>query len=198
MSTKLPPIDIKVARTRDSHGRYEAKDEPLVNLTVQNPITNFKKWFEKLIGREGIDLRLKIHPLTAISIAAVIALGSFGLGWITQSRFVQEYIPGIVPTITPTPVPTQDTAFTGVVRYSQQFDRYYLEKPNGETVSLTAPTNISLTKLVGKRILAVGVLNLNTKILEVTDASDLEILPLSPSPVPTLIPSEINIENPTL
>jgi hypothetical protein len=192
MAKKSPPIEIKFAQSRDNSGKFSADDEPLVNLTVQNPIANLKRWFEKILGREGIDIRLKIHPLTAISIAAVIALGSFGLGWITQNAFVKEYLPYIAPTPTPIEVSTIDTAFTGVVRYSTQFDRYYLERVTGETVSLSAPSNISLSKLVGKRILAVGVFNINTKVLEVTDASDLEILPLSPSPVPTSTILEIN------
>jgi len=42
--------------------------EPLlVDVKVTNPVTYLRRWWEKVIGNEGISLSVKIHPLTAIA-----------------------------------------------------------------------------------------------------------------------------------
>lgn len=82
----------------------ESQDN-LINLKVKNPVTYLKIWWKKVMSKEGIDLRFKIHPVTAILITAIIALGSFGIG--RASLFT--YFPilnKIISTSTPTPSPS--------------------------------------------------------------------------------------------
>lgn len=68
-----PPIEVTKNQTRDSGGKF-ADDKPLIQVTVSNPLTAFRLWLSKLVSNEGIDVKLKIRPLTAILIAATLEL----------------------------------------------------------------------------------------------------------------------------
>lgn len=61
-------------------------EPPLVDVKVSNPIIYLKKWWQKVIGNEGVDIRFKIHPLTAIAVAVIVASIGFGVG-----RFVLPF-----------------------------------------------------------------------------------------------------------
>ncbi len=177
------------------------KIEPaLVDIKVTNPLTYLKKWWNKVIGNEGINLSFKIRPLTAIAITAVIASIAFGVG-----RFV---FPFSVPFFRfeetgnagPTPSPEviwKSTAFTGTLQYSSLISRYYLVTTSSEAINLDVPNYIDLGSLIGKRILAMGDYNKTTRMLKVTDAKDLEVLSKSPVPIPTVIPTPIPPQEPT-
>lgn len=176
-------------RLRGLDGKFiGVKDPPLVDLKVANPVNYLKIWWAKIIGNEGVEMSFKIRPLTAIAIATVVGIAGFGVGRITVPPQVASYIP-FLATPTPSPDPWRETAFTGVVRFSQSSDKYYLEVGSGETVTLQAPGIVNLSKLVGKRILAVGSVNQSTNVLKVIDVSDLEVLPTLAVPIPTLIPT---------
>ena len=160
------------------------KDPPLVNLQITNPVTYIKHWWKKVVANEGVDLRFRIRPFTAIAIAVSISIVSFGLGRFTlpAENPIVKYIPQLAPS--PTPNPWRETAFTGILRSSGS--RFYLETAQSEAITLSLPTNINPNKLLGKRILAVGKLNTRNLVLEVTSASDLEILPVQITPIPTI------------
>lgn len=169
-------------------------DPPLVDVKVTNPVTYFKKVWAKIIGNEGVDLSFHIKPLTAILISVAIASVGFGFG-----RFVLpfnlpffEYIDKTL--VSPLPIPTEEsiwkeTAFTGNLQYSTTTGKYYLVTTSSEAITLQVPENINLSDLVGKRILAAGSYNKSQRLLNVTDAKNMEVLPKSPVAVPTTTPT---------
>jgi len=157
----------------------------LFTISATNPFTYFILWWRKVIGNEGMDFHLKVKPLTAIAIVAVIASGTFSLGLlvnVVRQAPVVKYIPAFAAS--PTPDPFRDTAYSGILRVAG--DKYYLVTTDAEAITLSAPANINLSKYVGRRIFATGRYNKETGILVVTEASDLELLPTQISPVPTI------------
>jgi len=165
-------------------------DPPLVDIKVTNPVTYFKKWWARIIGNEGIDFRLHVRPLTAIFIAVAIASISFGVG-----RFVLPFnIPFFEYNYTPENIiPVEpvwkDTAYTGVVQYSEATQKYFLVASSSEAITLDVPESVNLERLIGKRILVVGSYSKTSRVLVVKDAKDMEVLPKSPVPLPTLPPT---------
>lgn len=162
---------------------------PLVSFEVTNPITYLKLWWKKVFAGEGIDLKLRIHPLTAFAVAGIIAAGGFGIGRFTvpATSPIVKYIPQLAPPLpTPTPNIWRETAFTGLLRSSTATKKFYLETGDGEAVTLEVPSNVILTKYVGRRIFATGNLNTQTGVLFITEATDLELLPTQISTIPTI------------
>lgn len=208
---------------RDEHGRFFAKakedkqeapknqEPPLVKLEVTNPISYIKIWWKKVMSSEGVDLRFRIHPITAILISIAIASIGFGLGRIS----IPSYIPFAKYLLTPTPIPKiapapnqwRETAFTGILRFSETTQKHYLFTASSEAISLDVPKNINLGKHIGKRILAFGQFNELSRTLKVLDVSDLEILPNyaitiptippTPTPTPTITPTLTPTSTPT-
>lgn len=177
-----------------------SKVPPLVDLKVNNPITYIKLWWNKIIGNEGVDFRLTIHPLTAIAIALAIASVGFGLG-----RFVMPFsIPffkyeEIKGSPTPKPEDWKQTAFTGTLQYSPTTSKYFLTTTSAsEAITLQVPESIDLADLVGKRILVIGSYNKQTRVMIVSDTKDMEVLPKVPVPVPTNTPSPSPTLSPTM
>lgn len=168
------------------------QEPPLV--TVTNPVTYLRRFWDRVMGKEGIDFRFTIHPVTAILIAAVTATIGFGVG-----RFVlpdEVKIPffefGTVSTPKPTATPLaewKETAFTGKLQYSVTNNKFFLLTTSSEAITLSVPNNLDLLTLVGRRIMAVGEYNKTTKLLLVSDVKDLEVLPNTPVPIPTSTPS---------
>ena len=164
-------------------------DAPLFDLKITNPVVYLKAWWKRIIANEGVDFRFRIRPLTAIAIAVSVATIGFGLGRVTlpASSPIIKYLPMLAPS--PSPNVWKETAFTGVLKYTEANQRYYLVTTEVEAVTLNAPTNVNLAKLIGKRILAVGYYNTQTGIMTVTDTTDMEILPAQVVPVPTTLPT---------
>ncbi len=187
-SDKLPPlVEVNPNAQVEKVVTVNKKDPLLVDLKVTNPIVYLKAWWKKVIANEGIDFRFRIRPLTALAITGVIMVGSFGLGRILIPEPLVRYIPSLVPS--PSPNPWRETAFTGVLKYTEANKRYYLVTNDSEAITLEVPSTVNASRLIGKRILAIGKINSVTKILKVTDASDLEILPAQVVPVPTTLPT---------
>jgi len=200
---KLMSKETAKNQIRDYSGKFVPKpDPPLVDIKVTNPVTFLKLWWQKVIANEGVDVRLRIKPLTAIAVALILAAGGFGLGKITFSSKnpIVKYLPQLAPT--PTTSPWVESASIGILRFSQTTKKFYLELTTGATTPLNVPSNINLTKYIGKRIFAAGNLNTQTGILTVIDASDLEILPNLPTVIPTVpltpTPTQIPSLNPAL
>ncbi len=168
------------------------REPPIIE--VRNPVTYIRRWWERVMGKEGIDFRFTIHPVTAVLMVAVVATIGFGAGRVTLPDGIQ--IPffefGDVPTSKPTSTPVvewKETAFTGKLQYSLTTQKYFLITTSSEAITLNVPTNLDLLTLVGKRIMAVGEYNKSTKLLKVSDVKDLEVLPNTPIPIPTTIPT---------
>jgi len=169
-------------------------DPPLVDVKVTNPVTYIKKWWAKIIGNEGVDFSFHIRPLTAILVSLAIASVGFGFG-----RFVLpfelpffKYIDNTLSSPNPTPTEEpiwRETAFTGNLQYSNTTYKYYLVTTSSEAITLDVPKTIDLNELIGKRILAAGLYNKAERILKVSDAKNMEVLPKTPVAVPTNTPT---------
>ena len=165
-------------------------EPPLV--TVTNPVTYLRRWWSKVMGKEGIDLSFKIHPITAVLMVAVTATIGFGAGRISVPDDIK--IPffefGDVPSAKPTSSAEavwKETAFTGKLQFSDAEDKFFLVTTSSEAITLDVSGNLDLQSLIGKRIFAVGKYNKAERLLKVTDAKDLEVLSKTPIPIPTLV-----------
>lgn len=177
------------------------KEPPLVDIKVTNPITYIKSWWKRIIGNEGVDLHIKIRPLTAIAISIIVLTVSLGIG-----KFVVPFnVPFFVYTskVTPTPFPDgneyRDTAFVGTLRHTPLTSRYYLLTSSSEAINLEVPENIDLQDFVGRRIFATGKYYDKTRTLLVTEATDLELLPEEVEVIPTIevTPTQVPLETET-
>ena len=173
------------------------KDPPLVSLQVTNPVTYLRIWWKKIVGNDGIDFSFRIRPLTAVFMTATITLILTGAGYslgkiaVPIPEPLDKYIPKIIPS--PTPIVWRETAFSGSLKFTESTKRYYLVTTSSEAITLQVPENIDLSKFVGKRIMASGNYNKGTRILVVSDAQDLEVLPTKAVTIPTLIPTPTNV-----
>lgn len=167
------------------------KEPPLVSVQVTNPVTYLKSWWNKVMGKEGVDFHFKIKPLTAIAMTIVIATLGFGVGKITftpQTPFI-KYVPTIIDSPDPTPNPWRETAFSGTLRFSSAENRFYLLTTSSEAINLDVLESVDFKKFVGRRIFATGKYNSDTHTLIVNDASDLELLPKQVEIIPVSIPA---------
>lgn len=171
------------SQARDLTGKFSKLDPPLFSFSISNPVTYLRRWWKGVMAGEGVDIKLKIHPFTAVMLVSAISGLSFGLGRITVPEPVAKYISIFAtPLPTATPNPWKESAFVGTLQ--KQNDRYFLLGTDTEAVVLEVPKNVVLLKYVGRKILAVGQYNSSLKVLQVTEASDLEIISGS-QPVPT-------------
>ena len=152
------------------------------------------------MANEGVDLRLRVKPITAIAFAIVAFSLAFGLGGVVFP-FAFPWLKinnGTVATPTPTPEIWKDTALKGTLTKTNTVPiKFYLVTTSTEAVTLEVPVGFNLITLVGKRILAVGTYNSKDKVLEVEDIQDLEVLPAIPVPIPTSASTPTPSPNPT-
>jgi len=152
------------------------------------------------MGNEGMELRLRIKPLTAITIALALGLFGFGVGRVSipADSPIVKYIPQLAPL--PTSNPWRETAFTGTLHSTN--GKIYLFTTESQTLTLNIPSNIDLTKYIGKRILAHGLYNEGQRLLAIANTADIELLSSKPQQIPTLVPSptptQIPVPTPTL
>lgn len=173
-------------------------EPPLVDVKVTNPVVYLKNWWNKVMGKEGIDLRFRIHPVTAIACVFAIAVAAFGAGvYSINIPFLKyEVVNSPIPTLTP--LIWKETAYTGTLQFSKSTGKFYLMvTSSSELITLGVPENIDLTDYVGKRILAIGNYNKSQKILEVTDAKTLEVLPKTQISIPITTPTPTSSAEPT-
>jgi hypothetical protein len=165
-------------------------EPPLVDIKVTNPLTYIKSWWKRIIGNEGIDVRVRIKPLTAIAISIIILTVTMGIG-----RFAFPFkIPFFIytseeGTAALDEAQYRDTGFTGTLRHVKLTDRYYLTTSSSEAINLEVPENVDLKDFVGRRIFATGKYHEETRTLLVVDAADLELLPSEAQTIPTTEPA---------
>jgi len=195
---KVPPISI----TTNTDQRVSTTNPPdLVNVKITNPLVYIKYWWKRIMANEGIDLRLRVKPLTVFGVSLIAFSLAFGLGGVV----LPVAFPGlkinnlIYPSPTPTPETIwKDTALKGTLtKINTDPIKFYLVTTSTEAVTLEVPVGFNLITLVGKRILAVGTYNSKDKVLEVEDIQDLEVLPAIPVPIPTSAPTPTPSPSPT-
>lgn len=167
-------------------------------ITVTNPVTYLRLWWQKIMSKEGVDFNFKIHPVTAFLIAFGLGAGLFGAGRYSVNIPFLKYEAN--PTTKPTPTPVvewKETAFSGKLQYSVTTQKYFLITTSAEAITLEVPDNLDLLTLIGKRIMAVGEYNKSSKLLRVSDAKDLEVLSKTKEPIPTIIPTAVPISTPS-
>ena len=166
------------------------KIPPMVDVKVTNPVTYFKLWWEKVMGKEGVYFSFRIHPITAFLIVFGFSAGVFSVGrYSVNIPFLQyETVETAKPTAT-ADVVWKETGFTGKLQFSEKEQRFFLLTTSSEAIVLSVPQNLDLTSLVGKRIFAIGEYNKAQRLLKVTDAKDLEVLSKTPQSIPTLVPT---------
>lgn len=167
-------------------------------ITVTNPVTYLRLWWQKVMGKEGIDFKFKIHPITAFLISFGLGAGLFGAGRYSVNIPFLNYqnIGTAKPTATSEAL-WKETAFTGKLQFSNATQKYFLITTSAEAITLDVSVNLDLYSLIGKRIMVVGEYNKETKLLKVTDAKNLEILPKTQIPIPTVEPTDIPVVTPT-
>lgn len=167
------------------------KDPPIVDVKVRNPITYIKKWWKKVIENEGVYFSFRIRPLTALAIALVVTSLTLGIGKFVLPFSIPffQYNPEPDQALVPTPEAWKETAYTGILRYSEATGKYYLITTASEAITLQVPENIKLSAYVGRRIFATGKYYKATRTMVVASAADTELLPLNPSPIPTTSPT---------
>lgn len=177
-------------------------EPPLVEVKVANPVTYFRRWWSKVMSKEGVSLSFKIHPITAVLMVTAISLVAFSAGRYSINIPFLNYT--VLPTTPsesegkPTSEPIwKQTAFTGKLQYSVTTNKYFLVTTSSEAITLDNESNLELLTLIGKRILAVGEYNKAEKLLKITDAKDLEVLSKTPIPIPTVEPSETPLDSPS-
>ena len=175
------------------------KDPPIVDVKVRNPIIYIKRWWKKVIDNEGVYFSFKVRPLTTIAVAIVVTSLSLGVGKFVLPFTIPffQYNPSPDEPIVPTPEVWKETAFTGTLRFSEATGKYYLVTTSSEAITLQVPENIKLATYVGRRIFATGKYYKQTRTLVVASASDTELLPSNPSPIPTVSPSPSQSPSPT-
>ncbi len=171
----VPPIEIKTSQPRDKGGRFApGKEPPLVSVTVTNPLTYFKLWLQKILNNEGMDLHLRIRPLTMIVIALIFAIGGFGLGRITLLSQLSKTPLGKYVSFEENTAPlVKDTAYVGILRQSAS-GNYYIELPSGETVFLVLTTNTQVLDTLNQKILVTGKLNTQSGMMSVEEVTPMQ------------------------
>lgn len=195
---KVPPISV----TTNTDQRVSTANPPdLVNVKITNPLVYIKYWWKRIMANEGIDLRLRVKPLTVFGVSLIAFSLAFGLGGVVLPvAFPGFKLNGIIsPSPTPTPETIwKDTALKGTLtKTNTEPVKFYLVTTSTEAVTLEVPVGFNLITLVGKRILAVGTYNSKDKVLEVEDIQDLEVLSATPIPIPTSLPTPTPTPSPS-
>ncbi len=194
MSATDPVIDpIKSSQAanaiRDLSGKFSKVDPPFVSFSITNPVTYIRKWWKGVMDGEGVDLKLKIHPMTAVLIVLAVGGASFGIGRLAVPAPILKYIPILAtPLPTASPNPWVETALTGILQ--KQGNQYYLVGTQTQAIRLEVPTGVLLDTSVGKRILASGEFNASTQVLKVSIASNIEVVS-GVAPMRTALPSPV-------
>jgi hypothetical protein len=171
----------------------------IFNFKISNPLPYIKYWWKKVMANEGIDVRVRVHPVTVFGIAVIAFSLAFGLGGVVLPfafPWLNVNNGGVITTSTPAPSPSEsdwrETALKGVLKKTQSVPvKFFLLTSSDEAVTLQAPDFIILNNLVGKRILASGNYNQKQKLLIITDVQDLEVLSSSPQAIPTVRPTPL-------
>lgn len=136
----------------------EKNDPPLVAVSVTNPVTYLKLFLKRFLKNEGIDIHLKIKPLTVI--ACVLALSTaFGTGF----NVAQIFFP------TSSPLLHRAITLQGNIQRSET-GQYYLSLPDNSLWTLR-PTNnnINLSNDINRQVMVKGNMTAENNVIEVKE-----------------------------
>lgn len=154
-----PNIPLPVSFTQNS--KYSEKnDPPLVAVSVTNPVTYLKLFLKRFLKNEGIDIHLKIKPLTVIGMIAALSI-SFGAGF----NVAQIFFP------TSSPILHREVAYQGTVQKTQD-GKFYLSLIDN-SLWILRPTVFysNFNNLVNKQVLLKGNLTADKNVIEVKEVN---------------------------
>lgn len=139
---KTPPL---IEATQDN--TYKKDDPPLIKVQVTNPVTYLKLWLKRLLRNEGIDLRIKIRPLTAIAIFLTFAIFFAGTGFSVGKIFFPNS----------SPILKREVVFQGVVKKLQTGD-FYLQIDDSNLYKLkpTSKIKTNFQDLLNREVMVKG------------------------------------------
>lgn len=131
------------------------KEQPLLDIKVTNPVAYIKTWWRRVMGREGIDFRFRIKPITAIGLAVVFSLVGFG------TNKLSLHVVDI----------RKDRAMIGRLYYSNTAQKHYLITKDSTVISLTLPAYFDAGSFYKLDVLVEGKFSPNKNDLTVTTIS---------------------------
>ncbi|MBI2596766.1 hypothetical protein HYW41_01295 [Candidatus Daviesbacteria bacterium] len=175
--TGLPPLV-------ETNPKQDTKDEDPPLIKVTNPVTYFKRWWNKLMSKEGIDFKMgfKIKPVTAVLITSIIITGGVSSG--ITAFVLKTFWP------TSSPVLHRQIIQSGTIQTGT--GGFYLASQDQSIWKLKPKKpNINLNEQVGKQVTVTGNLTKEANLIEVSEIilSDSSKTPLTPVPSPSSIPS---------
>lgn len=167
-------------------------EEPLVSVKINNPFTRILKWLNEVKKKQTTTFTFRLGvPLIALPVLVAAFAGVFfGLGKVTTKP--TETVVDTTPLFY-----TVSKAGRLKIILTQGTQNYYLIMPSGEAIKLTIPANINMEGLDGKRILATGKFYTKDQLIVVENLSGLEVLPVTPKPLPTQVPTTAPTLGPT-
>lgn len=136
-----------------------------MDLTEKKPEKMDIKKISDLVFRKEITINLRMKflklLLSVFILATLLLTIGFGVG-----RFYYPYFPpkAVLP----------KSVYMGTL-YKSSAERFYIVTSTLETYTLDVPKDFDLSKFIGQKVTISAGLNINTKLLEVTDPSDIEI-----------------------
>lgn len=140
----------------------EQNDPPMVDLKVSNPVTYFRKWVDKLLKNQDIDLRLKIKPFATIGL--MLAFGMVGGTAFSIGRYLFP---------NSSPIFHREVIYQGNIQITEK--GIFLTLPNSDMYTLKpkSNTNVDFVNLTNGPALVKGNLGVEKFVIEV-----FEIIPL--------------------
>ncbi|MBI4035787.1 hypothetical protein HY383_02475 [Candidatus Daviesbacteria bacterium] len=136
-------------------------DPPIV--TVRNPITYIKKWWNKILAKEGIDFKMgfRIKPITAVLIASVIISGGVSSG--VTALVLKTFFP------TSSPILHRQIIQQGTIQKSAT-GGFYLTSSDSSMWKLKSKNpNINFADQMGKLVTVTGNMTKETNLIEVSE-----------------------------
>lgn len=146
----------------ETNPKEDSKDEdpPLIKIT--NPVTYLKRWWNRILAKEGIDFKLgfKIKPITAVLIASIVITGGLSSG-ITALVF-KAFWP------TSSPILHRQIIQSGTIQTGT--GGFYLASSD-QTIWKLKPKkqNINLNDQVGKQVTVTGNMTKEPNLIEVSE-----------------------------
>lgn len=164
----LPPLV-------ETDPKQDSKDSDPPIFTIRNPITYIKRWWNKILAKEGVDFKLgfKIRPITAVLIASIIISGGIGSG--VTAFALKTFFPTSSPVLH-RQIIEQGTIQTGTAGF-------YLTATDSSIWKLKPKKpNVNLKDQVGKQVTVAGNLTREANLIEVSEIilSDSSQTPLPP------------------
>lgn len=142
--------------------KYQREDPPLIDLKVTNPVTYFKLWLKRLLKNEGIDLRVRIRPLTAIALGLAFATFFAGTGFSVAKIFFPNS----------SPILKREVIYQGTVQKTDTGD-YFISLPDSSLYKLRS-SKVDFNKYLNRQVLLKGNLGREPNIISVTNVMAFE------------------------